>query len=71
MINIQTKFKRYVEEHSIDFLIIEAIGFNCFTWRVLKKFPNIKTISVEHASYADGEDLWTSMVWQENSWEVQ
>ncbi|GLI85285.1 glycosyl transferase [Rossellomorea marisflavi] len=54
IINIKKKFKRYVKENLIDFLIIEAIGFNCFTWRVLKKFPNIKTVSVEHASYADG-----------------
>lgn len=47
-------FKKFIENNKIDIIIIEAIGFNCFTFPVLRNYKAIKTISVEHASFFDG-----------------
>ncbi|WP_214891716.1 glycosyltransferase family 4 protein [Exiguobacterium sp. s142] len=52
--SVMMKFKKFTNHHSIDLLIVEAMGFNSFTVPALIGNPNIKTISVEHASYFDG-----------------
>lgn len=53
-IKVLTKFNDFVKNNQIDVLLIEAIGFNTFTYPVLRKYKKIKTIAVEHASYFDG-----------------
>lgn len=48
------KFRLYMKENKVDIMLIEAIGFNCFTYPVLSHFKKVKTVAVEHASYFDG-----------------
>lgn len=51
---VVNRFNNFVKKNKIDVLLIEAMGFNCFVFPVLWKNKQIKTISVEHASYFDG-----------------
>ncbi|WP_339206406.1 glycosyltransferase family 4 protein [Paenibacillus sp. FSL K6-3182] len=55
-------FDGFIKKNEIDIVFIEAIGFNCFTFPILKKYKEIKTIAVEHASYFDGGKI-LGMAW--------
>lgn len=55
------KLSRTIKKCNIDILFIEAIGFNCITYPIIRN-KDIKTISCEHASYYDGGNMF-GMAW--------
>jgi len=46
-------FREFCEKNVFDILIVEGIGFNTFTYPIIRG-EKIKVISVEHASFFDG-----------------